>query len=131
MTSKKIRNAASEIGREIGARLIVLFGSMARGAGAPEDIDLGVLSAGPLDLVALTHAFTRRLDTQAVDLVDLGRADPLLLMLAARDGIPVYEGAPGEFARFVSLAARRYADTRKFRETERREILDFLAERGR
>ena len=39
----------------------------------------------------------------------------------------LYEATPGELARFVSLASRRYADTRKFREVERQEIQDFLS----
>lgn len=47
-------------------------------------------------------------------------------MFIASEGIPRYEGEPGEFARFVSLAARRYADTRKLGEMERQEILDFV-----
>ncbi len=37
---------------------------------------------------------------------------------AARDGVPLYERAPGEFARFVSLATRRFADTEKFRRAQ-------------
>lgn len=36
-------------------------------------------------------------------------------MLVARDGVPLYEADPAAFARFASLALRRYADTRKFR----------------
>jgi hypothetical protein len=62
-----------------------------------------------------------------VDVCDLRRTDPLLMMLVVRDGIPLYERSAGEFARFASLAARRYADTRKFRQVERREIQDILA----
>jgi hypothetical protein len=62
-----------------------------------------------------------------VDVCDLRRADPLLMALVARDGVVLYEATPHEFDRFASLAARRYADTRKFREMERQEILDILA----
>ncbi len=69
----------------------------------------------------------RALGVQSVDVSDLSRAEPLLLMLVAREGVPLYEENPGDFACFVSLAARRFADTRKFREMERREIHDFLA----
>jgi hypothetical protein len=39
----------------------------------------------------------------------------------------LYEGSEGEFTRFASLAVRRFADTRKFRVTEREEIRDFVA----
>lgn len=126
MSVETIREAATEIGRQIDARLVVLYGSAARAEPEQGDIDLGILPRGELDLVDVTNRLTRRLGTQDIDLVDLRRADPLLLMFVAREGLPLYEAEPGEFARLVSLAARRYADTRKFRETERQEILDFL-----
>ena len=108
--------------------MIVLFGSAARSdVSVPEDLDLGVLAEGGLDLVAVTNRFIQLLGTQHIDVADLRRADPLLLMLVARDGIPLFEQPPGEFACFASLAVRRYADTRKFREAERDEIRDFVA----
>lgn len=127
-----LRQAAVTVGRDTGARLILLFGSVARAPErgspprAPEDLDLGVLHDTAPDLVDLTNRFIRALRLQAVDLTDLRRADPLLLMLAARDGVPLYEREPGEFSRFASLAARRYADTRKFRVSERDEVRDFI-----
>ena len=125
-----LQRAAETVGRDTGSRLIVLFGSAARlpqpGPPAPEDLDLGVLGDAEPDMVDLTNRFIRLLRFQAVDVSDLRRADPLLLMLAARDGVPLYEREPGEFARFASLAARRYADTRKFRVSERDEVRDFV-----
>ena len=78
----------------------------------------------------MTNSFIRALSTQEVDIADLGRADPLLLVLVAREGIPLYEARPGEFARFASLAVRRYADTSKFREVERQELHDRLPGRS-
>ena len=128
---QELRRAAEAVGRQVGARLIVLFGSAARlperSSRPPEDVDLGVLHDAALDVVDVTNRFIRALRLQAVDVTDLRRADPLLVMLAAQDGVPVYEREPGEFARFASLAARRYADTRKFRVSERDEIRDFVA----
>ncbi len=118
--------AAAELGRELGCRLIVLFGSAARGESRPADLDIAILSDGPLDALAATNTLIRTLGVQQVDVADLYRADPLLLALVARDGIPLYEREAGEFGRFASLAARRYADTRKFRAMERREIHDLL-----
>jgi predicted nucleotidyltransferase len=122
-----VRRVVAEVAREAGYRLVVLFGSAARGEPA-EDLDLGILARGPLDAVAATNRLTPALGTQAVDVADLGRADPLLLMLVARDGVPLYEASPGEFARFASLAARRFFDTRKFREVEREMIGEFVAQ---
>ncbi len=68
--------------------------------------------------MAATNTLTRQLGTQAVDVTDLRRADPVLLALVARDGVPLYEAEPGEFSRFVSVAMRRFADTRKFRDAQ-------------
>lgn len=125
LTRERLETAARRVGQELRCRLVVLFGSVSRGQGARAgDLDLGVLGPGPLDTVALTNRFIRELKLQEVDVADLSRADPLLLALIARDGTPLYEGSPGEFARFASLALRRYADTRKFREVERQEIRD-------
>lgn len=129
-TIEELRRAATVAGREADCRLIVLFGSAARGSGStPADVDVAVLSSDELDTVALTNRLIQDLGFQEIDIADLGHADPLLMMLVARDGVPLYEGRPGEFARFASLAARRYADTRKFRDMEQREIEEFVAER--
>jgi hypothetical protein len=39
----------------------------------------------------------------------------------------LYEARPGEFAQFATLAARRYADTGKFRRLEHEDMLRRLA----
>jgi predicted nucleotidyltransferase len=124
---ERIALAARQLGDEIGARLIVVFGSTARRGPTPADVDIGILTDRPLDAVAATNDLIQALGVQAVDVTDLRRADPLLLALAARDGIPVYEAGPGTFAAFASLAARRFADTRKFRDAEHRELHAFIA----
>ncbi|HYL20956.1 MAG TPA: nucleotidyltransferase domain-containing protein [Gemmatimonadales bacterium] len=133
LSLEQLRQAATHVALETPCRLVVLFGSAARAiAGgaegrAPEDLDLGVLAptAGtPLDTMAVTNGFIRALGVQHVDVADLGRAYPLLLMLVAQEGVPLFEATPGEFARFASLAVRRYADTRKFRELERHQLQD-------
>jgi len=121
-----VREVVGLVAREEGLRLVVLFGSTARGEKRAEDLDLALLGSGPLDLVDLTNRLIQAIGVQEIDLVDLRRADSLLMMLVARDGIPLFEEPPGEFTRFWSLAARRYADTRKFREAERESIRDFV-----
>lgn len=128
ITPQELRQAAAAVGRELGARLIVLFGSAARrDRPTPEDLDIGVLGRTPLDPVAVTNRFIRLLGVQHVDLSDLSHADPLLLMLVARDGVPLYVAGPGEFERFASLAARRFADTKKFRVAERDALRAFVS----
>lgn len=125
---ERLRAAGAELGVDPDCRLVVLFGSVARGETRPADIDIAVLYERPVDAVGLTNRLIRLLRTQNVDVSDLIHAEPLLMALVARDGIPLYERSRGELDRFASLAARRYADTRKFRDMERREIQDILAE---
>jgi predicted nucleotidyltransferase len=127
----RLHAVARSIAEQTGLRLVVLFGSTARGEQRQEDLDLGVLGRErePIDSIDLTNRFTVALGRQDVDIVDLARADPVLLMLAARDGVPLYEREPSEFACFYSLAARRFADTKKFRDAEREWIRDAAARR--
>lgn len=118
---------APQVAREAGYRLVVLFGSAARGEPGPDDLDLGVLASGLLDPIEATNRFVAALHTDRVDVADLRRADPVLGAVVARDGVVLFEESRGEFARFASLASRRYADTRKFRELEHQDFLERLA----
>lgn len=128
-----LRDAAAGLAREAGLDLVVLFGSAATGARAvPEDLDIAVRAAtGVVDLMALTNRLIERVGTQHIDLVDLRRADPVLLAAVARDGVPLFEQEPATFARFVSLAVRRFADTKKFRDAAREDIRLFVSEARR
>lgn len=111
--------------------LVALFGSTAAGAThAESDLDLAILGSGPLDLVALTNDVSQLLHTDAVDLVDLRRAPPLLMMEVVRGGHLLYERVPGSYAAFCSLAHRRYVDTAKLRLAQRETIQQFLLARG-
>lgn len=131
-TSDALRAVCGRIAEEAGLDLVALFGSSAReGLASGRDVDLAVRGPEPLDLVDLTNSFTRALGRQEVDLADLRRADPVLLMLVAEEGVPLYEGVAGGFVSFQSLAARRFFDTRKFREAERQEIHDSLERTGK
>jgi predicted nucleotidyltransferase len=129
---ERLQETAAEIGRETGCRLIVLFGSVARRDLDPRDLDIAVLPAGGkrFDSVSFTNRLIQALAVQEIDVSDLSHAEPVLMMLVAQDGIPLFEATPGEFTRFVSLAARRFADTRKFRVAEHRYIQDYVTERG-
>jgi len=115
---ERLALVAPDVARAAGYRLVVLCGSSARGTPDPEDLDLGILADGLVDTVAAANLFIEALLTQHVDIVDLRVADPLLAAAVARDAKVLHEARPGEFARFASLAFRRYADTRAFRELE-------------
>lgn len=125
----KLRGAAERLAGDFDLRMVVLFGSAARQDPRPGDVDLAVLGPDRIDAVELTNRLAVLLARNDVDVVDLRGVDPLLMMLVARDGIPLFEQGPGEMASFTSLATRRFADTEKFREAEHREILAFIARR--
>ena len=112
-------------------QLVILFGSTATGRGhAASDLDLAVCADRPLDTAAATAELMRLLHVNEIDLVDLRRASPLLAYEIARTGRVIYARAPGIHAEFVSLAVRRFIDTRKLRDARRCVIEQFLAKRG-
>lgn len=116
--------------RATGVRLVVVFGSAARGAGRPDsDLDVGVLFDGggrlPLPGEAAEPSGARREAVadalradREIDLVVLEESDPLLLHEVAVDGRPVFEAEPGVFEEFRILAIKRYFDTAWIRRIE-------------
>jgi len=64
-----------------------------------------------------------------VDLVDLARASPLLAHRAATQGKVLLDRTGHEFARFASLALRKYWDTAKFRRLQEESLRRFVAQR--
>lgn len=112
-------------------RMIAIFGSTVTGLRGPEsDLDLALLADAPLDLVAVTTDVIRLLHTDNVDVVDLRRASPLLAMEVARHGRLLYEREPGTHVEFISLAVRRYIDTKKLRDAQKEAIHRYLASKG-
>ncbi len=118
--------------RRAGVRLVVAFGSAARGTEhAGSDLDVGLLfdgepDRGPLDARREAAADAIHAD-RPVDLVVLDEADPLLLREVAVDGRPIFELEPGTFEAFRLRAIKRYLDTAWIRRIE----ADALRERLR
>jgi predicted nucleotidyltransferase len=111
--------------------LVVLVGSQASGKAHPgSDVDMGILADELLDTVQVTGELIRLTHLNNVDVVDLRRANPLLAREVVRQGTVLYERDLGTYARFVSLAVRRYADTRKLREAQKQVVNQFLQTRG-
>jgi predicted nucleotidyltransferase len=122
----RLREVVRAVAGDEGLDLVVLFGSSIRGESSPQDLDLAVRASRPLDLTHLTNRLCVALGRSDVDLIDLRRSDPLVLRIVAEEGVLLHEAEAGAFTRFASLAARRFFDTRKFREVERLQIHDFL-----
>jgi predicted nucleotidyltransferase len=115
----QLRDAARQAAAELELDLVVLFGSTLRADRKPQDLDLALKGARRLDLLQATNRFAVLLGRNDVDLVDLSRAEPLLLMRVATEGMPLFDRTGAELNVLRSLAARRFADTRKFRDAER------------
>ncbi len=97
--------------RACGTRLLVLFGSRARGeAGPASDWDFGYLADEGFAPEELLAELVGALAADRIDLVDLGRAGALLRFRAARDGVPLFECEPGSFERFQIEAATFWCD---------------------
>lgn len=84
-----------------GLRLVLLFGSRARGqARKDSDWDFGYLAEPDFDDVVLYTDLVLALETDHVDLVDLSRANGLLRYRAASENRLIYEASPGVYERF-------------------------------
>jgi len=105
----------------VHVRLLVLFGSRARGQYRPEsDSDLAVLFHPAIaDRVAQLERVQDSISADStVDLVDLDEADPLLLREVAMDGKLLFEAYPGAFEEFRLRALKLYMDTQWLRDAE-------------
>lgn len=107
-----VRRAAERLAAQFPElSLVVLFGSRARGdAHASSDWDVAYTSERPLDPLTLRAAFTDELRSDHVDMVGLDGASALLRYRVARDGTPVFEREPGNFARFWLAAVGFWCD---------------------
>ena len=107
------------IAQKFGVRLIVLFGSMARGKIHEEsDIDIGVLTDRPI-------TFNKRLKLWLelsslfgadIDLAMLNHAEPVFGFQVARDGKLLFERDKFAWENWRSYKIRQYWDTKKFRD---------------
>jgi len=128
LTIEDIRNRLEPLHHDTGLQLIVLFGSLAKGRrNIRSDMDLAFLYSVPFDIVQLTNRVSQLLCSDAIDVVDLRTASPLLKFSAMQNGKALYERSPGTFSSFYSLAFRRYIDTKKLRDAQRLMVRNYVA----
>ena len=93
-----------------GVRLVVLFGSVARGgARADSDVDVAVLGGEFWDQLGLGSEVATLLGREP-HLVDLSAASDWLRFQVVRDGVLAYEAAPGLWTQFKAQAMVLYWD---------------------
>jgi predicted nucleotidyltransferase len=101
---------ASRLGHEVGVRLIVLFGSVARGRASPmSDVDIGVVGAGFWGSLRI-GADLAGLCEREPHVVELDTASELLCYEIARDGVLLLEREPDDWAKFRAESIVRYLD---------------------
>ena len=107
------------IARQFDLRLIVLFGSVARGsANGESDVDLGVLASSTLSENARLKLWSElsSLFSVDVDLTILNHANPIVAYRVACEGKILFENAPSDWEIWKSYMVRHYWDTAKFRD---------------
>ncbi|MSQ60629.1 MAG: nucleotidyltransferase domain-containing protein [Betaproteobacteria bacterium] len=106
-----LRAEASRLGREVASvRLIVLFGSVARGRALPSsDVDIGIMGAEFWEGLRI-GADLARLCGREPHVVELDVASELLRYEIARDGIALFEYEQDAWPRFRAEAIMRYFD---------------------
>jgi predicted nucleotidyltransferase len=102
-------------GRHASARLVVLFGSVARGTPLPwSDADFGVLGGTWIERLKLGAELGRALGREA-HVVDLERAPEALRQEIARHGLLLREAAPGTWADYRAESFVRWFDVAPLR----------------
>lgn len=110
-----------------GLRLLILFGSRARGDARPgADWDYGYLADDTTDVPSLLAALVEALGDDRIDLVNLRSAGGLLRYRAARDGRLVHEASADLFDRYRLEAARFWCDNAPVLEPAYDELLESL-----
>lgn len=109
--SVPVEEIATGVRRVPHLRLLVLYGSRARGSAHPRsDWDFAYLGGAGFDpdaLLALLVDLTRH---ERIDAVDLDRAGALIRHRIARDGLLLFEAESGLFERFRLAAIHAWCD---------------------
>jgi len=129
LTEAELREIESFLDVRFGLAALWLFGSEACGGARPDsDVDLAALFRSRVSPEALLDG---RLELAAhirrpVDLVDLGRASPVVAMQVVRHGRLVREWDRSARIRFLTLLPSRYEDLRIARAAAERRLLEGL-----
>ncbi len=107
----KLRELAIAARERRGLKLLVLYGSRARGQARPDsDWDLGYIADGPFDVDEFLAAAVGAFGSDAIDLVDLDRASGQLRFRAASEAVVLYARTEEAFASFWLDAVEFWCD---------------------
>lgn len=122
----------ARICQEFSLSFVVLFGSQLSGKkGLKGDYDIAVLSEDKIsddEDLELVSRFSQILESDAVDVVILNFAPPLIQYEVAIYGRLLHEKKPGSFDRFRWQAVQRWNDNKKFSNLNLDYVKDYIAE---
>ncbi len=121
-------------------KLLILFGSRARGDHAPSsDWDMAYLCEPspakgdpwfPRADLLLTLSEHSHIPSNRLDLIDLSTCSDILAHVVAQEGQLIYEREPGEFECFRQQSLKAPAELKQYRQTQREKVLQALARWG-
>jgi predicted nucleotidyltransferase len=126
LSPARVEQLAARFGERFGLDALWLFGSQARGtAKSASDVDLAALFRTPPSPAGLLDARAEIGDWLAheVDLIDLDRASPVLVMQVLRHGTLLFDRNPVRRQRLVAAAPGNYEDLRIVRREGERALL--------
>lgn len=145
LTIEEVRELAQQLPEKIPyLKMLVLFGSRATGkTHAKSDWDFAALYDEekrktstidndwglfevPLILGEIFH-----INREIIDVVELNHCSPLIGYHVSIDGKLLYEKESEEFTKFQGKAWKIYADTAKFRKTQKESIKNWLTKMGK
>lgn len=122
----------ARICEEFSLSFVVLFGSQLPGRkGLKDDYDIAVFSEDKIsddEDLELVSRFSQVLQSDALDVVILNFAAPLIQCEVATCARLLFERKPGSFNRFRWRAVQRWNDNKKFSNLNLDYVKDYLAE---
>jgi hypothetical protein len=110
--------ALASLCEDRGIRMLVAFGSILQHPSAARDLDLAVVLDDPVDFIATVGEMIGWLRSDAIDVLDLRRADAVARYEALARGELLHEAEPGAFHELQISAVAHFADTQWLRDLQ-------------
>ena len=124
-TMEEIKKVGRKIGEKYGLRLMLLYGSRAKGAAKKDsDIDIAVLGNSSLrlgDITGIINDFMDALSVNEIDVKSLHKTNPLFRRQVVEGAILLY-GEELDFAKFRGYAFRDYIESKSLFELKEKMV---------
>ena len=130
MTEKQ-QKMIEQIARHYGLKLVIFFGSHARGTThSKSDIDIGFLAErdfGLREIAEIEFEMAQKLNMPRLELTRLGGTSSLFLQQVVSEGQLLYEDAEGAYASFAVSVFKRFIDEKPLRDLKNKSLRAFSA----